>query len=107
MLHARTYRSPKRESQTHIMKDRTAQEQRLLEDGCDSAVVGERSQILAEYLAAHRDRTGRQGQKACQGLQKRALPSAVRTIDADRLAGAHREIGRLKREPPIAVNTNS
>ena len=48
---------PKRESQTHVMNDCTAQEQRLLEHGRDSAVVGERSQILAKYLAAHRDCT--------------------------------------------------
>jgi hypothetical protein len=77
------------------MKNRTAQEQWLLEDGRDSAVVGKRTQIMAKYPATHRDHTGRQRQEACQGLQKRALAGAVWTINTNSLAGPHSEIGRL------------
>ncbi len=89
------------------MGDGAPQQQGFLEDGRDAAMVGEGGEILPQDLARYRDRARGERQQARQRLQQRALAGAVRTVDADGLAGPHGEIGRVQRQPPAAAHADA
>jgi hypothetical protein len=99
--------TPQGKSKADIMADGASQEQRFLKHSRDPTMIGKRSQVLPEHPAAHHDRAGGEWQQTRERQQERALAGTVWTIDADGFANSHREIGRLERESPIAVNTNS